>query len=763
MDSKPKIIGKSAPRIDALDKVSGRARYSGDLAMPGMLQMKVLFAERPHARIVHMDTTKAEAYPGVVAVFTAKDVPVNEYGLQKNDQPVLCGPVPNRLPLQTEDEHRVRADVVRFVGDHVALIVAETEEAAQQARDLIEIEFEDLPVVTDPIAAMRPDAPLIHPELGESNICVHYKIRKSEVEHGFVLADVVVESEYHLPFQEHAYLQPEAGLAYIDEENRVTVQCAGQWPHTDRAQIAHALGLPEEQVRVIYPAIGGAFGGREDMSVQIVLALAAWKLKRPIKIVWSRRESIIGHCKRHPVTMRAKWGATREGKLVAAEMEIIADAGAYLYTSNKVMGNATVVCTGPYFIPHVKADTYAVYTNNIPTGAFRGFGGPQGNFVAEAQMNKLADALGLDPVEFRLRNAIKEGETLGVGTPPPGTISIIQVIETAAQKAGWQKTGSGWERRDVRDQFSTSDDQPAVRRGVGFAAGFKNIGFSFGYPENCWARIELHGINEIERVVAYHAGAEVGQGTHTVMAQMVAEAVGVQLEKVTMLTSDTATMSNSGSASASRMTFMAGNAIRGAAQMALEKWQLEERPAIGEFKYLAPQTTPFTKETGQSMPNFAYAYAAQAVEVEVDTGIGKVRLTHVVSANDVGKAINPQLVEGQIEGAIAQAQGYALMENFQMKDGRMLTDQLSTYLIPTVLDVPDTVEPVIVEVPEPSGPWGARGVGEPPFLPLAPAILAAIHDATGIWMDEIPVTPERMWHALQNQRETPIYQQAMPE
>jgi CO/xanthine dehydrogenase Mo-binding subunit len=435
-------------------------------------------------------------------------------------------------------------------------------------------------------------------------------------------------------------------------------------------------------------------------------------------------------------------------------MEIIADAGAYLYTSNKVLGNTTVVCTGPYFIPHVKVDTYAVYTNNIPTGAFRGFGAPQGNFLAEMQMNKLAEALDTDPVEFRIRNVLREGETLGVGTEPPGPISIGPVIEIAARKAGWQKTARGWERAGVGEQLSVNGDQSAVLRGHGFAAGFKNVGFSFGYQENCWARVELHGREEIEGVVAWHAGADVGQGTHTVMAQMAAEAVGVPLEKVSMVTSDTATMGNSGSVSASRMTFMAGNAIRGAARAALEKWRAEERPAIGEYKYLAPQTTPFTKETGQSTPNFAYAYAAQAVEIELDAETGMVRLARVVSADDVGQAINPQLVEGQIQGAVAQAQGYALMEDFQMKDGYVLTDQLSTYLIPTVLDVPDEVEPVIVEVPDPRGPWGARGVGEPPFLPLAPAILAAIHDATGIWIDEIPVTPERMWQALQHKQES---------
>jgi CO/xanthine dehydrogenase Mo-binding subunit len=726
-----KVIGKPVARIDAESKVRGEALYPGDLNLPGMLFMKILFAERPHARILRLDKSKAEACPGVIAVFTAKDVPVNEYGLQQPDQPVLCGP----------GSGKAGADVVRFVGDQIALVVAETEEAAAAARDLIEVEFEELPVVTDPAAAMQPDAALIHPERGDSNVCVHYKIRKGDVKTGFAQADVVVESEYHLPFQEHAYLQPEAGLAYIDEEGRVTVQCGGQWAHTDRAQIAHSLSLPEDQVRVIYPAIGGAFGGREDMSVQIVVALAAWKLRRPVKIIWSRRESIIGHCKRHPATLRARWGATREGKLTAAEMEIIADAGAYLYTSNKVLGNTTVVCTGPYYIPNVKVDTYAVYTNNIPTGAFRGFGGPQGNFVAEMQMNKLAEALGMGPVEFRLKNALKEGETLGVGTAPPGPISVPQVIHAAAQRFDWENRRKN---REENEHLTRS----VLRRGIGFAAGFKNVGFSFGYQENCWARVELHGKEKIEQVIAFHAGAEVGQGAHTVMAQMAAEAVGVPLDKVTLLASDTATMGNSGSVSASRMTFMAGNAIRGAAQVALENWRAEERPAVGEYRYLAPQTTPFTKETGHSMPNFAYAYAAQAVEVEVDLETGSVRLVRVVSADDVGQAINPRLVEGQIEGAVVQAQGYALMEDFQMKDGYVLTDQLSTYLIPTALDVPDFVDPVIVEVPDPRGPWGARGVGEPPFLPLAPAILAAIHDATGIWMDEIPVTPERMWLAL---------------
>jgi CO/xanthine dehydrogenase Mo-binding subunit len=719
-----KIVGKSTPRVDALGKVTGKTPYSGDLSVKGMLHMKILFAGRPHARIKRILVDHAQVAPGVVAIYTAKDIPVNEYGLQWRDQPVLCGP----------GSSKAGADVVRFVGDQVAVIVANTEAQAAAARDLIEVEYEDLPVVTDPEAAMQPDAPRVHAETGNSNICVHYKIRKGDVAGGFEQADVIIESEYRTPVQEHAYLQPEAGLAYIDDNGHVTVESAGQWTHADREQIAHALGLPNESVRVVYPAIGGAFGGREDMSVQIVLALAAWKLQRPVRIIWSRQESIIGHGKRHATIVRGKWGATKDGVLVAAEIEMIGDAGAYMYTTNKVLGNSTITSTGPYFIPDVKTDVYGVYTNNVPGAAFRGFGAPQALYMAELQMDKLAEKLGMDPVEFRLKNALRDGLTLGVGTPAPGPVSIPEVIQAAADKFDWsnykkQKNGH-------------------LVRGRGFAAGFKNVGFSFGYQENCWARIELHGDATIDQVVLLHAAAEVGQGTHTVMTQMAAEALGVPVEKVSLVASDSAIMGNPGSVSASRMTFMSGNAIRGAAKAALKKWISEERPAIGEFKYLAPPTTPFDKETGHSMPNFSYAYAAQAVEVEVDTETGHVRVLRIVAADDLGKAINPDLVVGQIEGGVVQAQGYALLEDYKTKDGYVLTDQLSTYLIPTIWDIPEKVEAVILEVPDPNGPWGARGVGELPFLPTAAAISAAVHDATGVWYNEFPLTPERILRGL---------------
>jgi CO/xanthine dehydrogenase Mo-binding subunit len=455
--------------------------------------------------------------------------------------------------------------------------------------------------------------------------------------------------------------------------------------------------------------------------------------------------------------LRAKWGATRDGKVIAIENEIIGDGGAYMYTSNKVLGNSAITSSGAYNIPNVKTDVYGVYTNNVPGAAFRGFGAPQALFMAEMQMNKLAEKLGMDPVEFRLKNALKDGDAMSVGTPSPSPVSVTQCIEAAAERFKWIDVGGktlathahrpGW---SAPGSAVGKEERSAahVKRGHGFAAGFKNIGFSFGYEENCWAKIEIHGKGEIDQAVLHHASAEVGQGTHTVMMQMAAEAVGVSFEKVKLISSDSATMGNSGSASASRMTFMSGNAIRGAAEIALKKWRAEERPAIGEFKYLAPRTTAFDPETGFSTPNFAYAFVAQAIEVEVDTETGHIRVIRVISADDVGKPINPALVEGQVEGAVVQAQGYAVLEDYKTKDGRVLTDQLSTYLIPTIWDIPEKVETVFLEIPDPNGPWGARGVGELPLLTVAPAIAAAIHDATGVWINEFPFTPERVLRAL---------------
>ncbi|HSD84263.1 MAG TPA: molybdopterin cofactor-binding domain-containing protein, partial [Anaerolineae bacterium] len=475
-------IGQNAFRVDAVSKVTGAAWYPGDLVMPRMAHMKILFARRPHAIVKSIETSKAAQASGVIAIFTAQDVPNNEYGLIMPDQPVLVGP----------GSTKPWGDHVRFVGDQIALVVAETEKQAAHARDLIEVEYEDLPVITDPREAMKTKAVQLHPDK-PGNLLQHYRIRKGNVDDVWDKCAAIVVGEYQTPFQEHAYLQPEAGLAYIDEAGRVTVQVAGQWTHEDQEQIAHALQLPLDQIRVIYPAIGGAFGGREDMSVQIVLALAAWKLRRPVKIVWSREESIIGHHKRHPMFLKAIWGARADGQLLAAQVEVIADAGAYAYTSTKVQGNTTLTCTGPYDIPNVKVDTYTVFTNNIPGGAFRGFGGPQGEYVAEMQLNKLAEKLNIDPVELRMKNVLREGSILSVGTPVPKGISMAEVLARCATEAGWIKnlvkaseTTQGWER-----PVKVSNIDPTKRYGLGLAIGYKNVGFSFGAVEKSIVRMEL--------------------------------------------------------------------------------------------------------------------------------------------------------------------------------------------------------------------------------------------------------------------------------
>ncbi len=735
-------VGKSVKRLDAQGKVTGDALYPGDINLENQAYLKILFADRPHAIVKKIDASRAEAMEGVLGVFTAKDVPANEYGLIMPDQPVLCGPGSSK-PF---------ADRVRFVGDQVAVVVAEDERTAVEALGLIEVEFEDLPVITDSEEAMKEDAFLLHPE-NESNAICHFRIRKGDVESAFSKADVVIKGEYHTPVQEHAYLQPEAGVAYIDDAGRVTIEVAGQWVHEEREQIAHALGLPEEQVRVIHPAIGGAFGGREDLSVQIVLALAAWRLhqrgiNRPVKTIWSREESIIGHHKRHEYLIRTCWGASSEGKILGAEVEVIANGGAYNYTSNKVLGNATLMCTGPYEIPNVKVDSYAIYTNNVPGGAFRGFGGPQGAFAAESQMNKLAEALDMDPVELRMKNIVKEGSILSVNSPLPEGVSMPLVVEKCAEEAGWpdrrRKTVEGIPSPIPGPQST----EPHKRRGVGFACGFKNVGFSYGFPENSWATAELYGVADIDKVVIRHAASEVGQGTHTVIVQMAAEMAGVDIDKVELITADSAETDNSGSVSASRMTFMAGNAVKGAVEQAVKKWRDEERPAKVTYTYRPPATTPFDPETGECVPNFSYGYVAQAVEIEVDTDTGHINIVDVISANDVGKAVNPQQVEGQSEGAIVQAAGYAVLEKFVQEDGYVLTPHLSTYLIPGILDIPEKVNSVIIEHADPIGPWGARGMGEMPYIPLAPAITAALHNATGVWFDDFPLTPERVLEGL---------------
>lgn len=727
-------IGQPLKRLDALGKVTGQTLYPGDRSHKDEVWLKVLFARRPHARVISLDTSAAAAVPGVLGVLTAKDVPVNLYGGQIADQPVLCGP----------GSTIAGANIVRFVGDQVAVVMAETEKIAAKARDLIRVEYEDLPLVDDPIQAMAEGTFQLHPN-APHNIAAHKRIRLGQVETAWADCAVIVESIYRTPFQEHAYLQPEAGTAYFDEMGRITVYCAGQWNWEDQRVIAHALNLSPDKIRVIYDAIGGAFGGREDASVQIILALAVLHLdrqgiRRPVKIIWSREESIIGHCKRHPMTIKTKWGAKADGTLLAAEIEIVSDAGAYMYTSSHVLNNAALNATGAYYFPHVKIDAYAAYTNNVVSGAFRGFGSPQSFFAAEMQMNKMADRLGLDPVEIRLKNILSEDKPLPVGTTIPGGVSLEQVIRAAAEAAHWQASPSS-------PSMEKTCGSPLVR-GRSFVVGLKSFGFGFSYQENSWAEVELRGEAEIEAVIVRLAGAEVGQGHHTAMIQIAAETLGLAWEKIKLVASDTALTQSSGSASASRLTFMAGKAVKQAAESAWQKWQAEERPALAAAIAGAAETSYFAEENGYCLPNFGYGYVAQVAEVTVNTENGFITVERVICADDVGQAINPQQVVGQIEGAIVQAHGYTLLEDFRVEQGRVLTPNFSTYLIPGVYDIPEQIDSLIIEAPHPDGPYGARGMGEMPFVPYAAAVASAVFAATGVWFDDFPLTPERVLRGL---------------
>lgn len=722
------LVGASIERPDAFGKVTGATKYPGDLVQPGMAHLKIVLAGRAHARIVGIDTSAARALPGVIAVLTAADVPHNAYGLVEADQPVLC------------------ADVVRFAGDKVAVVVAESAAIAAEAAGLVHVTYKDLPAVTDARAAMDAAAPLVHADR-TSNVLFHCPIRKGDALSALEAADVVVEGTFSTGWQEHAFLQPEAGIAYVDAQERVIIETAGQWLHEDRRQIAAILGLPDEQVVIRYAAIGGAFGGREDLSVQHVLALAAWKLRRPVAIVWERAESMIAHHKRHPVQIRTRWGARRDGTITAVWAEAIADGGAYASTSAEVIKCIALFASGCYEVAHIHADAYAVYTNNVPSGAFRGFGAPQAQFASEGMVTRLAHALGMDPLELRRKNLYREGSIEPTQHPLPPGVGVRECLEAVAAEVSRRTTDDGRPTTDTV-RWSVGGDPSSTVRGWGIACGIKNLGYSFGFPEQATATVELHGGATIERAVVRIGAAEVGQGVHTAMRQVAAEVLDIPFAQVEMITDDSSLAPNAGSASASRLTLMAGRAVHDAAQAALREWQNEERPARATVQYRPRATTALDPETTAGRPNYAYGYAAQAVEVEVDRATGLARVLTVISAHDVGRALNRTLLEGQIEGGVAQALGYTLLEHFQMRDGQFLTPHFSTYLLPTILDTPTEIVPIILELGDPEGAFGARGVAELPLVPFPAAVATAIYNAVGAWVDDLPFTPERVLAAI---------------
>jgi len=722
----PSIIGESHARPDALGKVTGATQYPADRIEPGMIHGAVVFAHRARARVLAIDTATVESMPGVIAVLTSADVPFNAFGLIDHDQPVLVG----------------IGDEVRFTGDKVALVLAETPDIAAAAADALPVRYEDLPPVLDPELAMLPGAPLVHADRA-SNVLIHVPIRKGNVERALAEADIVFDGAFTTTWQEHAYLQPEAGTAWVDGDGRLVVETAGQWLHEDRRQIAAMLELDESSVIVRYNAIGGAFGGREDLSIQHLLGLAAWNLRdrfpqRKVALQWTREESMTGHHKRHPMRIECRWAAKRDGTVTGVRTRIVADGGAYASTSVEVMKCAAVFATGCYEVPNIETDGYVAYTNNIPSGAFRGFGAPQAQFAAESMMTRIAHALDLDPVEVRRRNIYREGSVEPTGQPLPAGVSALPVLEAAVAEV---------ERRMPQWQAETL---PAhIRRGYGIAAGIKNVGYSFGYPDNATAIVELFGRGEIERAIVRVGAAEVGQGAHLAMRQIAAGVLGIGTSLIEMVTDDSGEAPNAGSASASRLTLLAGGAVHAAARDALERYRGgEEQHVVATANFRPPATTALNPVSGAGRPNFCYGYASQAVVVDVNTITGNVTVRAIVSAHDVGQAINRQQVEGQVEGCLAQALGYTLLENFIVRDGQVMTPHFSTYLLPTALDMPVEIVPVILELADPNGPFGARGMAEMPLVPFAPAVAGAIHDAVGIWLSDLPFTPERVLTAL---------------
>lgn len=734
-----KVVGQSVPKIDAATKVRGQRKFPQDFNMKGQLYAKVVWSEYPHARVLKIDLSQAEALPGVVAILTSKDVPVNEYGINIIDQPVLVG----------------EGERVRWLGDRIAIVIAESEKIAREARQLVRVEYETLPVVTDPREAMKPDAPLIHDERGDSNILKHIKIRKGDIEKGFAEADVIIEGYYITPHVEHAYMQPEAGIGYIDEQGRVTVIAAAQWSHDDLHQISHMLDLPIDRVREIVPAIGGAFGGREDMYIQHLLALCAYCVRRPVKMVFDREESVMRTGKRHPYYMRYKWGATRAGKLTAMEIEIISDAGAYASTSVPVLSNSASFAAGPYVVPNAKVDAYTVYTNNAVTMAMRGFGSTQPPVAYETQMNKLAEALGMDPVELRMKNLLEDGSIALTGNPMPTGVGIKETLRQGALAAGWREEKGHWIKPDLGPPSA-----PYKRRGIGVACGYKNVGYSFGFDDKTAAVVELaiDQSGEIARALVKTGASEVGEGSHTALAQIAAEALGIDYEKVRVALVDTSEVPNAGSSSASRHVYISGKAVMRACQEALRKREAAlrgdtgEKQVVGEYEYRGRSvrpTTPYDPETGMCDPHISYGYATQIALVEVDVETGQTEVLKVWAAQDVGRAINPEMVKGQAGGGVHMGLGYALTEEFIQKEGLVKTRRFSEYHIPTVVDMPREFIPLIVEVPDPTGPFGAKGVGEMTTLPTAPAIISAIHDAVDVWIDNLPATAEKVWRAMQ--------------
>ncbi|MGN9779905.1 molybdopterin cofactor-binding domain-containing protein [Nonomuraea sp. ZG12] len=702
-------VGVSAPRPDAVLKVTGEFAYASDLWLEGMVWGATLRSPHASAWIRAIDVGPALAIPGVRTVLTHEDVPGEKfYGLDVKDQPVLA------------------IDQVRYQGEPVALVAADHPETARRAAAAIVVEYEPRAAVTDP---------------RESRDFVRYQpVRTGDT----FEAEVVVTGEYEVGMQDQAFLGPESGLAVPAEDGGVDLYIATQWLHVDRDQLAPCLGLPPDKVRLTLSGVGGAFGAREDLSMQVHACMLALRLNRPVKISYGREESFFGHVHRHPARMRYEHGATRDGRLVYVKADILLDGGAYCSSSPAVVGNAASLGAGPYEVPNVRVDATGVYTNNPPCGAMRGFGAVQACYAYESQMDRLAEACGLSPVEIRVRNAVSQGSSLITG----------QVIDSPAPLADMLRdladfplpAPAGPDLRALPGGVSQTTHGEQVRRGVGYGVGIKNICFSEGFDDYSTARVRAELVGGEPHVTVHTAAAEVGQGLVTIQAQIARTELGV--EQVTVATADTS-VGSAGSSSASRQSYVTGGAVKAACEAVRERFGgMPAREALEKFgpieetrEYRHRPTYPMHPDTGQGHSHTQLALCVHRAVVDVDVELGLVKVVELAAVQDVGRILNPQALEGQIHGGSAQGLGLALMEEIQVRDGVVLNPSFTDYLIPTILDMPPMTLKIL-ENPDPAAPYGLRGAGEPPTLSSTPAIAAAVRAATGLRLTRVPIRPE---------------------
>jgi nicotinate dehydrogenase large molybdopterin subunit len=745
----PKHINKTIPKIGAVDLARGCSLFSEDIPVDNALSLHVFRSKKAHARILSLDVEKARKVNGVVGVLTAKDIPgKNFFGLINKDQPLLAH------------------DKVRFAGEAIALVAALDKEAGRKALEAIEVVYEDVPAVFSPEDALKEGAPRVH---AKGNLLYRRVIRKGAAAEALSRCDVVIRKTYRTPHLEHCYLEPDAGVGFVDQDGTLVIYASTQNPHYDLKEVSEILGLEEERIRIIQAATGGGFGSKLDLTVQGFIGLALYHLKRPVRLTFGREEAFLATPKRHPLTIELETGAARTGKIQALRARIICDTGAYASYGLAVTTRAAVHVTGPYEIEHVDVESLCVYTNNPIAGAMRGFGVPQVAFAHESQINLLAQELGLDPLEVRRINALRIGSKTGTGQELAASVGMIKTLESIEPYY-----------RNAKAKWKTEMVPEPLRRGIGIGSMWYGIG-NTGVQNPSSARVEMDAEG---KVTLYSGAADIGQGSSTVLAQITAEVLGIEPSEVSLVIADTKLTTNAGATSASRQTYVSGNAVKNAVTrladvlvteavdvlktpksllvledgFVVDSRHSDRRVPLSNLAkrarnrsqplswpgYFDPVTTPLDGESGQGTPYATYAFASHLALVTVDASTGEVRVNKIVAAHDVGKAINPQSVEGQIQGGVGMGLGFALMEEFI--PGK--TESMGDYHIPTSLDMPEIV-PLIVEDQEPTGPYGAKGVGEPALIPTAPAILNAIADALGEPIFRLPACPERVRQAVQ--------------